>query len=136
MTKFSKLTRRQLAMRLLAVLALVNGFVLLMMSPSSAEKPTVISAPKGSVELRIKAGLYTSADPGVTILLGHPEGKMVGPVTLLRQEDETLVVAIPTSLYRLHHAQLAMDNWAALPYVEGIGAKPAPSRGGQYEISY
>jgi hypothetical protein len=130
----SKLTRRALALRLFAGAVVVNALLLLVFWPatSPAEPPRV---PIAGIEMKIRAALHTEFVVGKKVLLTHAPGLAVGAVQLLRLEDDSVVIALPENIYRQHHRSLIQEQWALIPYIDGIESRPR-SKGTNYEIAY
>jgi hypothetical protein len=130
----SKLTRRALALRLFAGAALVNALLLLIFWPA----PTPVESPRAQrsgVEMKIRAALHTEFVVGKQVLLSHARGVPVGAVHLLRLEEDNVVVALSEKIYRQHHRALIHEQWALIPYINGIESRPRP-KGTNYEIAY
>ena len=130
----SKLNRKQLALRLFAVAVVINGGLLFIFLPTSAATPTEEALPANMVELKVRGTLFTTFINRRTVMLTQGEGRPVGPVLLIRQDEDGLIVALSSELYRQHHQRLAQDNWAALPYIDGL--LKTKSLGANYEIAY
>jgi len=130
----SKLTRRALALRLFAGAVLVNALLLVMFwpTPIPAETPR---APSLGIEMKISAALHTEFVVGKKVLLTHAQGQPVGAVQLLRLEDDSIVITLPEKIYRQHHRSLIHEQWALIPYIDGIESRPR-SKGVNYEIAY
>lgn len=135
MKRPSKLNRKQLALRLFAVVVVVNAILLFCFVPSNDEtlKSTL---PEGMIELKITATLFTSFEPSKRVLLTQDGGHVIGPVVLLEQQENSLTVAIPSLLYRQHHLRLGQESWAALPFLDGMQSPPTKKNGIHYEIAY
>jgi len=130
----SKLSRKQLALRLFAAALVINIVLLMLFVPSPPDEIVEVPLPADMVELKVKATLFTSFLERKEILLVS-EGQPVGPVILLKQEDdESLTIALKQELYRQHHQRLAQDTWSALPYLDGLLKTKLP--GVNYEIAY
>ena len=130
----SKLTRRALALRLFAVAALINALLLLIFWP--APTPAEIPRPQVTgIEMKIRAALHTEFVVGKKVLLTHAHGQPVGAVQLLRIEEDSVVVALSEEIYRQHHRSLIDEQWALIPYIDGIESRPRP-KGTNYEIAY
>lgn len=130
----SKLTRRALALRLFAGAALVNGLLLLVFWPA----PTPPDTPRPQlpgIAMKIRAVLHTEYVAGKKVLLTHAHGHPVGAVQLLRLEEDSVVVVLPETIYRQHHRSLIHEQWALIPYIDGIESRPR-SKGTVYEIAY
>jgi hypothetical protein len=130
----SKLTRRALALRLFAGAALVNALLLLIFWPAPAptEAPR---APSLGIEMNIRAALHAEFVEGKKVLLTNANGMPIGAVQLLRVEDDRVVIALPEKIYRQHHRSLIHEQWALIPYIDGIESRPR-SKGVNYEIAY
>lgn len=130
----SKLTRRALALRLFAGAVLVNALLLLIFwpAPTPAESPR---APSLGIEMKIRAALHTEFFVGKKVLLTNASGLPIGAVQLLRLEDDSVVIALPEKIYRQHHRSLIHEQWALIPYIDGIESRPR-SKGVNYEIAY
>jgi len=131
----SNLTRKQLALRLFALLLLVNGALLLSFVPTSDGKKTT-GLPSHTLAVKVKASLYSIFHEGGQFILTQGKSLAIGPVILLRQEEDGLIVGISETLYRQHHLRLTEENWAALPYLAGMLNHPVRSSGVSYEIAY
>ena len=130
----SKLTRRALALRLFSGAVLVNALLLMIFWPGPS--PAEISRPQvAGIEMKIRAALHTEFVVGKKVLLTHAPGLPVGAVQLLRLEDDSVVIALPEKIYRQHHRSLIHEQWALIPYIDGIESRPRP-KGTNYEIAY
>lgn len=130
----SKLTRRALALRLFAGAVFVNALLLLFFWPEPSP-PVAPTKTNSGIEMKIRAGLHTEFAAGKKVLLTHANGLPVGAVQLLRLEDDSVVIALPEETYRRHHRSLIHEQWALIPYIDGIEARPR-SKGTHYEIAY
>lgn len=130
----SKLTRRQLALRLFAAAVVVNGCILLLFFPATPEAAQRTELPANMVQLKIKATLSTPFEERKAVVLSQEGGQSLGPVMLMAQEEDTLTVAVTSTLYRRYHQRLGLEHWIALPYLEDL-LRPLPS-GVRYEIAY
>lgn len=129
-----KLTRKQLFWRWCAGLAFLNGLLYLAFWPTPPEQRAVAPLDAHLVHFKVRSALHTPFIARAQVLLTGP-GQAIGPVTLLEQVEDGLIVALGPDLYRRHHLQLAHQEWAALPYVEGMLARQQPT-GVRYEIAY
>lgn len=133
----SKLTRRQLALRLFGLAVVINGLLLMLFLPSTPTQANVQALPPEMVELTIRGTLLTPFAERKSLLLSAQVGRPIGPVLLLRQEEENLIVALDQNLYRQHHLRLSQESWAGLPYLDGLLNQKGPRAVGvTYEIAY
>lgn len=130
----SKLTRRALALRLFAGAVFVNALMLMFFWPEPSA-PVVPTKTTSGIEMKIRAGLHTEFSPGKKVLLTHSNGLPVAAVQLLRLEEDSVVIALPEETYRHHHRSLIHEQWALIPYIEGMEIRPR-SKGTHYEIAY
>jgi hypothetical protein len=128
--------RRRLALRLFGAFVLVNGVLWLLFAPSPTATPAAPTLPQGHVELKVRGVLHGPLVVGMRVLLGRPDGPSLGPATVLSQDADTLLLAIPEELYRRHHVRLATQEWSLLPYLDGMLASRPPRTGVTYEIAY
>lgn len=129
----SKLTRRALALRLFAAAVVVNMILMLIFWPSATPVPETQVA--DGIEIKVRASLHTAFSAGKKVLLTRQQGIPVGTVQLLRHEDDGVVLAVSEAMYRQHHRALIHEEWALIPYIDGIESRPR-SKGTQYEIAY
>lgn len=129
----TKLNRRQLALRIFGVIMLVNSGLWLCFAPEASEKPTELAA--DLVELKIRATLHTTYALHKQVMLTRGGFSSLGPVTLLEQQNDLLVVALPRDLYRQYHRELTQAEWSALPYLDGLKTAVI-MKGTSYEITY
>lgn len=130
----SKLTRRALALRLFAAAVVINMILMLIFWPSAAPEATTPLKTEG-IEIKVRASLHTAFSAGKKVLLTRQQGIPVGTAQLLRQEEDGFVLALSEKMYRQHHRALIHEEWALIPYIDGIESRPR-SKGTQYEIAY
>ena len=135
MKRPSKRNRKQLALRLFAVVVAINAILLICFVPS-VDESIKSTLPEGMIELKVTATLFTSFEPNKRVLLTQDEGHIIGPVVLLEQQESSLTVAIPAVLYRQHHLRLGQESWAALPFLDGMQSPHTKKNGINYEIAY
>ena len=131
----SKITRRALALRLFALVALINLLMLIFVWPTNAPVVTAAPPPPLHVEMKLKGVLHTPFAEGKRVLLIPPTGISIGEGLLKRQEEDGLVLWLPEQIYRKHHRSLVQHEWALLPHVEGL-TRPLSYTGENYEIAY
>lgn len=130
----SKLTRRALALRLFAGAVVINMILMLIFWPSATPQSTPVTVTEG-IEIKVRASLHTAFSAGKTVLLTHQNGTPVGAAKLVLQEEDGIVLALSEKIYRQHHRTLIHEEWALIPYLDGIESRPR-SKGTQYEIAY
>jgi len=130
----SKLTRRALALRLFAGAVVINMILMLIFWPSATREATASVTTEG-IEIKVRASLHTAFSAGKKVLLTRQQGTPVGTVQLLRQEDDSIVLGVSEDMYRQYHRALIHEEWALIPYIDGIESRPR-SKGTQYEIAY
>lgn len=135
MKRSSKLNRKQLALRLFGIAIAVNGLLLLLFWPSSENINSKVELTEGMIELKISSTLFTSFENNKQVLLTQSSGQSIGPVLLLAQDENSITIAISGDLYRQHHLRLGQENWAALPYLDGMQTRHYKN-GIHYEIAY
>jgi hypothetical protein len=130
----SKLTRRALALRLFAAAIVINVILMLIFWPSAVPEIKTYPVTEG-IEMKVRASLHTAFSVGKKVLLTQQNGTPVGTAKLLRQEEDGIVLALSEKMYRQHHRALIHEEWALIPYLDGIESRPR-SKGTYYEIAY
>lgn len=134
MIKFPS-NRKTLALKLFALAVVVNGFLLLLVWPASAEGERAPTRPADHVEVQIKGQLNLSFRENAAVMLLRPTGTPLGPALLLSMSETGVTILIPEKIYQQHFRALIHEEWALIPVIQGLGAQSSQPKA-SYEIAY
>lgn len=134
MIKFPS-NRKTLALKLFVFAFIVNGILLLIIWPASAEGEHVPARPADHVEVQIKAQLNLTFRENAAVMLLRSSGTPLGPALLLAMSETGVTILVPEKIYQQHFRALIQEEWALIPVIQGLGV-PSSKTKASYEIAY